>query len=89
MSAFQPRSNNPTHIHESYCAYHKLISPETEPLPFELWATVLPPVYEDEIKRYESDKFLASLHPDGANLAGFHGVTGSLLDYARTREDQQ
>lgn len=29
---------------------------------------------KDEIKRHYDEVFLASLNPDGGNLAGFHGV---------------
>ena len=29
----------------------------------------------EEIKRHYANDFVSSLHPDGGNLAGFHGVT--------------
>lgn len=28
----------------------------------------------DEIKRHYANEFVSSLHPDGGNLAGYHGV---------------
>lgn len=64
-------------IYLDYCKYHRMIDqpPTIDPLPYEQWAHM--PPYWDEIKRHKGDEFLASLHPDGGNLAGFHGVKGN------------
>jgi hypothetical protein len=72
-----PQSTAVTDRCESYVRFHTSVAPcgDRGPMSFERWSEVFDKdVYAEEIKRFDADLFLASLHPDGGNLAGFHGV---------------
>jgi hypothetical protein len=67
-----------TDRYENYAAFHVSVAPAGDrgPMSFQRWAEVFDKgVYADELKQFNADLFLASLHPDGGNLAGFHGVS--------------
>jgi hypothetical protein len=67
IAGYIPRDKN-----QELALIAKGLLPPVPPMDFERWMHFKP--YYDEVAAYKADLFLASLNPDGGNLAGFHGV---------------
>lgn len=55
-------------IYEHYSRWCR--SMDVSPASFESWSQVGVFIGQEEVRRHETDAFLAKLHSDGSNLAG-------------------